>query len=136
MFTAPAQPPAVSYPHRVKRKPVPSFDFASLCSEPNPKDPIICNRTDNTHNSNDFTSELPQLSYINHKSVPLHALPLPAPVPVPPKDTSHIMPPWLKGHRSDDSKTHNVHIAPIRDASTTHRRHSADEPHYHRRTQS
>jgi hypothetical protein len=136
MFTAPAQPPAISYPYayRIKRKPVPSLDFDFRHSESDLKEPVINNRTTITRSSLDVASNLPRLSY--SKPVLPRTPPTPASLLATAGDTSHTVPSQPREHRSLDLNTHSVDVALIRDTSTV-RRHSEchAEPHYHKRAQ-
>jgi hypothetical protein len=135
MLTAPARLPAVSYPYRVKRKPVPRYDFDPSYSETDLKGPFICSNTAGTRSVDDFTSDLPRLSYNSRKPASLFVLPTDTLPPVNAQEINHS---WSDERRNHYSEIHSIDIPSMGYASTPQRRPSPDhpEPHYHKRTQS
>ena len=135
MLATPAQLPAVSYPYRVKRKPVPRYDFDPSYSETDLKGPFICSNTTGTRSVDDFTSDLPRLPYHNRKPPSLYALPTDTLPPVNARDITHS---WSDERRNHCSEIHSIDIPSMGYAPIPQRRPSPDrpEPHYHKRTQS
>ena len=122
MFTPPAQPSAVAYPFRVKRKPVPSLDFDFPLGTES-KQPICYSGATSIRNAGDSTYDLPRLSYIdNREPEPLYSLQSAVCRSGPPRVINHIKPSWLHGH----TKHHSLDITPA----------TCVKPHYHRRTRS